>query len=145
MPAPTLIEYFVLDVPNVTANSTFAGVFKSLTGLEVSYDVHEYREGGNNEFVHHLPGRVHYPNLVLSWGLTNSDLLQQWFFQTHAQAQLQQVTIALAIREGGSVSEPRKWTFADAFPVRWSGPGFQTGTEDWSETLEIAHSGMKLA
>ncbi len=144
MATPTLIEYFLLDVPNVSQSSSFAGAFRSLSGLDVSYEVLEYREGGNNEFVHHLPGRVHYPNLVLSWGLTNSDLLQKWFFQTREQAQLQQVTVSLAIREGASVAEPRKWTFADAFPVRWSGPSFEAGSEGWGETLEIAHSGLKL-
>ena len=26
------------------------------TGLELTFDVYEYHEGGNNEFVHRLPG-----------------------------------------------------------------------------------------
>jgi phage tail-like protein len=144
MATPTLLEYFLLDIPNVSQNGSLAGVFKSLSGLDVSFEVLEYREGGNNDFVHHLPGRVHYPNLVLSWGFTKSDLLQKWFFETQSRARLQQVTVSLAVREGASLSERRKWTFADAFPVRWSGPSFEAGSEGWTETLEIAHSGLKL-
>ena len=27
----------------------------------MEFDVFEWAEGGNNEFVHHLPGRVRYP------------------------------------------------------------------------------------
>ena len=41
----------------------------------------EYAEGGNNDFVHRLPGRLHYPNLVLSWGLVSSEILLQWFWR----------------------------------------------------------------
>ena len=33
-------------------------------GLELGFDVYEYQEGGNNDFVHHLPGGLRYPNLV---------------------------------------------------------------------------------
>jgi phage tail-like protein len=139
-----LIEYFLLDVPNVSNSGSLAGMFKHLSGLDISYDVLEYREGGNNDFVHHLPGRVHYPNLVLSWGCCDDDLLQKWFLQTHEQAQLQEVTVTLITTDEGSVSEARKWTFADAFPVRWSGPTFDVDSAVWTETLEIAHSGLKL-
>lgn len=144
MPATNLIEYFILDVPNVSENGSLAGMFKHLSGLEVSYDVLEYREGGNNDFVHHLPGRIQYPNLVLAWGCTDDDLLQKWFMQTHEQAERQEVTVTLIVTEGGAVTEPRKWTFADAFPVRWSGPTLDVDSPVWTETLEIAHSGMKL-
>jgi phage tail-like protein len=144
MAEPALIEYYLLEIPNVSERGALAGRFRTLSGLDMSYDVLEYHEGGNNEFVHHLPGRMQYPNLVLSWGLTDSDLLQQWFLQTRAKAQREPVTVTLAISDGTNVVEPRKWTFADAFPVRWSGPSFDAGTSEWSETLEIAHTGLKL-
>jgi hypothetical protein len=41
----------------------------------------------------------------------------------------------------------RKFTFADAYPVHWSGPVLHSNAADpetWGETLEIAHSGLKL-
>jgi phage tail-like protein len=105
----------------------------------------EYAEGGNNDVVHHLPGRVHYPNLVLSWGMTFDDLLQQWFFKTHVQAELQPVTITLHTVKGDVTRDGRQFTFADAYPVRWSGPNLSNDSPDlWSETLEIAHSGLQL-
>ena len=87
MPTAPLLHYVVVEVPNITPNTAFLGIFKGLTGLEINYDVLEYREGGNNDFVHHLPGRMRYPNLVLSWGIVSDEILLQWFMATHQQAQ----------------------------------------------------------
>jgi phage tail-like protein len=142
---PTLLHFVTLDVPNITEKSSFLGIFRSLSGLEISFEVLEYAEGGNNDFVHHLPGRVHYPNLILSWGVTFDPLLQQWFFKTHVKADLQDIVLTLHSQKGDVTSDVRKFVFADAYPVRWSGPSLAGGGSDgWSETLEIAHSGLKL-
>jgi phage tail-like protein len=147
MPPSTFVHYVVLEIPNITQNSSFLGIFRGLTGLDVSFDVLEYREGGNNDFVHRLPGRMIYPNLTLSWGLVNDEALLQWFMQTHTQAQTQEITLTLTTSAGGQSNNVRKFAFTDAFPVRWSGPQLQATAADpetWGETLEIAHSGLKL-
>jgi phage tail-like protein len=140
------VHYVVLEIPNITQNSSFLGVFKGLTGLEINFDVLEYREGGNNDFVHRLPGRMSYPNLTLSWGLVNDEALLKWFMQTHSKALSQEITLTLTSAKGDNTNI-RKFTFTDAFPVRWSGPQLQADYADpetWGETLEIAHSGLKL-
>lgn len=147
MSPSTFVHYVVLEIPNITQNSSFLGIFKGLTGLDVSFDVLEYREGGNNDFVHRLPGRMIYPNLTLSWGLVNDEALLQWFMQTHTQAQTQEITLTLTTSAGDLSNNVRKFAFTDAFPVRWSGPHLQATAADpetWGETLEIAHSGLKL-
>jgi phage tail-like protein len=107
----------------------------------------EYREGGNNDMIHRLPGRLHYPNLVLSWGLVQDEDLLKWFGATHTQAQPQEITLTLTTARGSTSAPQRKFTFVDAFPVRWSGPQLGADSHDpqsWGETLEIAHSGLKL-
>ena len=122
-------------------------IFKGLSGLEVSFEVLEYREGGNNDFVHRLPGRVTYPNLVCSWGLVNDATLLQWFMKTHDQAQPQEMTLTLTAKQGDLTETARKFTFADAIPVRWSGPQLlsdNNNPQTWGETLEIAHSGLTM-
>jgi phage tail-like protein len=146
MPPAAFVHYVVLDVPNISADTSFVGIFKGLSGLEVNFDVLEYREGGNNDYVHRLPGRMQYPNLVLSWGLVSSDTLLKWFMQTQAQAQLQDITLTLTAAKGDVSKDVRKFAFGDAFPVRWSGPQLMSDSHDpetWGETLEIAHSGLK--
>jgi phage tail-like protein len=145
--APTFVHYVVLEVPNITANTAFAGMFKGLEGLEVWFDVLEYAEGGNNDFVHRLPGRMRYPNLRLSWGMVSDDILLKWFMATHTKAETQEITLTLTARKGDTSRDIRKFIFADAFPVHWSGPILHANAADpetWGETLEIAHSGLKL-
>ena len=147
MAPPKFVHYVILEVPNITQNTAFAGLFKCMEGLEVWFDVLEYAEGGNNDFVHRLPGRMRYPNLKLTWGLVSDDILLKWFLATHVQAQSQEITVTLRTAKGDTSQDLRKFTFTDAFPVHWSGPLLHANAADpetWGETLEIAHSGLKL-
>jgi phage tail-like protein len=116
------------------------GMFMHCSGLEVTFDTYDYHEGGNNEFVHRLPGVMRYTNLVLTRGMTNEDALLKWLWATKTKAERKQVTLTL---NAGQAS--RTWTFADAFPVRWTGPQIDTSSHDIAtETLEIAHSGLQM-
>ena len=138
MPDQQLITsyLFKVTIPGIDE----IGYFSRCEGLELSFEVYEYREGGNNELIHRLPGALTYPNLTLSRGLTNQSALLKWFSQTQTEAQRKEVTLTLS---GGEVE--RSWTFAEAFPVRWVGPQITgDGTGVASETLEIAHAGLKL-
>ncbi len=142
MPPPSLTKVglatyvFVVKIPDIDT----IGFFSHCSGLELACDVYEYQEGGNNDFVHQLPGRLRYPNLVLSRGLTEEDALLRWFAATQTQAQRKEMTLTL-VRD----SVQRTWTFADAFPVKWTGPQLDSNDAGVAtETLEIAHSGLKV-
>lgn len=131
-----LTQSFVLSVPDIDT----IGQFSHCSGLEMSFEMFEYAEGGNNDYVHKLPGRLLFPNLLLTRGLTNSEALLQWFAQTKMQAQTKQ--ISLTVKNG---DQQRVFSFADAFPVRWTGPSFDASTVGLgTETLEVAHSGLTL-
>lgn len=132
-------HHFRLAIPGLTT----VGYFSVCTGLEMEVEVFQYAEGGNNEFVHNLPGRVRYPNLHLTHGLTDQDALQKWFWATRTKAELREITIELQSPDGRA---RRTWTFADAFPVKWTGPVVDAGSAEYgTESLEIAHSGLKGA
>jgi phage tail-like protein len=139
MPDPVLFpdHYFKISLPGIDI-----GMFRDCGGLSMEFDVFEWAEGGNNEFVHHLPGRVRYPYLTLGRGLTDQDALQQWFWQTRQQPELKEVTLELHTADG---AHSRAWVFADAFPIRWTGPSVATESAGMaSESLDIAHSGLKV-
>ena len=53
--------------------------FTECSGLEISTDVFEYKEGGLNEFVHKLPGRMKLSNVTLKRGFAVSNGLYKWF------------------------------------------------------------------
>ena len=130
-------DIFKIELPG----SVTVGHFSRCEGLEMSFEIFEYAEGGNNEFAHKLPGRLIHPNLTLSRGLTDSDALLKWFAQTKTKAQTGDITLTVR-----SADHTRTFAFHDAFPVRWTGPSFDANGAAvfGNETLEIAHSGLVL-
>ena len=42
------------------------GTFTQIEGIEAEYEIEEYLEGGQNDFVHRLPIRRRYQNLRLT-------------------------------------------------------------------------------
>src|SRR4029079_17931769 len=54
------------------------GAFSEVSGLQVETEVEEYREGGQNEYLHKLAGPSKYANLVLKRGLTDVGTLWSW-------------------------------------------------------------------
>src|SRR3954467_2115047 len=119
------------------------GTFRECTGHSMEFDVFEWAEGGNNEFIHHLPGRLRYPYLRLESGLTEDGAMQKWFWATRQKAELKEITVELQSQDA---SKTRSWTFADAFPIKWSGPTIAAASAAMSEeVIEIAHSGLKMS
>ena len=126
----------------VSVSGLAIGTFKSCSGLMMRFEVFDWAEGGNNEFIHQLPGRLQYPNLILEAGLTDDDAIQKWLWQTRTQPELKEITIELQSQDG---KNRRAWTFADAWPVSWSGPTIAAASSGMGEEmLEVAHSGLKM-
>ena len=50
----------------VTIDGLLLGDWTKCDGLSIEYDVTEYREGGENGFVHRLAGRAKYTNIKLT-------------------------------------------------------------------------------
>jgi len=117
------------------------GYFNEVSGLNAEIDTLTYNEGGNNEFVHRLPTRVKYPNLVLKRGVTASADLEKWFQQSHIGADRTSVTITMLTEHGDRL---RTWSFVNAFPIKWTGPSFNVQQNQLAtEAIEISHDGIK--
>lgn len=125
------------------------GLFGEISGLEVTVETVTYHEGGENGFVHKLPGRLTWPHIVLRRGITNSDVLFSWLNKTAGsgfeanQNKLTRTTAAITLLASDG-TRLRSWTIQGAFAVRWSGPrlSVHTGGEGATEELEIAHHGF---
>jgi phage tail-like protein len=117
------------------------GRFRECTGIGLEIETKEYMEGGSNDFVHKLPTRVKYPNIVLKRGVTYEDELLKWVWATRTQAEQVEMTISLM---GPGSSTVRTWAFLNAYPVKWTGPTLNAGSNQIAtETLEIVHNGMR--
>jgi phage tail-like protein len=133
----------------VEVDGSRIGRFTEVSGLEVSVGVETHEEGGENSFVHHLPGRMSWPNLVLKRGVTWDDNLLTWFHMTTGEAfategKVTRTTAAVTMLSSTG-KRLRAWNLKDAIPVRWSGPTFAaTAEEQPTEELEVAHHGFDV-
>jgi len=137
---PALSLRFDVVVDGV-GGSTQLGTFTACQGLAAEYEVMEYPEGGENGFVHRIPGRLRYPNLVLSRALdASSGTVAAWFAE---QQQGVQRTTAVVTAYDTAGQRVASWSLRDVCPVRWSGPVFNAaGSGVATETLELAHHGF---
>lgn len=116
------------------------GKFAECSGLAVEYEVTDYNEGGNNDYVHRLRGRMRYPNVTLKRGVTNEDALLTWFYAVEKSAKRPPLAIHLLDSLGSPL---RSFSLTAAMPVRWTGPTVSaSGSSAASESLEIAHLGF---
>jgi phage tail-like protein len=124
------------------------GVFSQVSGLEVRVDVATYQEGGENGYVHNLPGRMTWPHVVLRRGITDSDALFTWVNKTSGGGfsannnSLTRSTGAITVI-GSDGTRLRAWELQGVFAVRWTGPNFDaSSTQSLFEELELAHHGF---
>jgi phage tail-like protein len=126
------------------------GQFAEVSGLEVSIDTEDILEGGQNSFVHKMPGRMTWPNITLKRGVTRQDNLLAWLNASSGETfaangnKLTRKTAAITLvdRTGKRL---RSWDFDDAYPVKWSGPTFAADSADApTESLEITHHGFRV-
>ena len=135
MPEPVGGLAFKITIDGVTV-----GRFSECSGLTVEIEVTEHQEGGLNDFVHKLPSRIKYPNLVLKRGITEEAALMDWFFKISQEDERPTVYVDLVGPDGRRV---RTWSFAAALPVKWDGPTLNAGANEIAtESLEITHQGL---
>jgi phage tail-like protein len=135
---PACRFYVQIATPQSGAGGAAQAVFNEVSGLQVEMQVTEYEEGGQNDFVHRLPGRLRVGNVTLKRGLTRSAEFLKWCMRPERR----NLTISLFDVDGQPVTH---WHFADAYPVKWSGPQFAAdGTAVALETIELAHKGLTV-
>ncbi|MCL3860419.1 phage tail protein [Actinotalea sp. K2] len=122
-------------------SNTSLGVFTGCQGLSAEFEVLEYAEGGQNGYVHRLPGRLRFPNLVLTRGLdASSAAVAAWF---HGQRDKVGRTTAVVTAYDAAGQAVVSWSLRDVCPVRWTGPAFSASSGQVAiETLELAHHGF---
>ncbi len=130
-------NHFVLEISGLAI-----GAFREISGLQMEREILEYPEGGRNDVVHKLPGRVKYPNLVLKRGVTDQDELVRWFWNAQTGLDLKDVIVKLV---DPSTAIMRTWAFRQAYPVKWIGPTLNAGSDSAAtEQLELAHGGLAM-
>jgi phage tail-like protein len=117
-------------------------VFAEISGLQVETEVFEYAEGGNNGYIHRLPGPIRIGNITLKRGLAGSDELFKWYLRI-INGKLDERHNLSVLIYSPSGEELQRWNFIKAYPVRWVGPTLDANNSMVAiETFELAHAGL---
>lgn len=129
----------------VEMKSIVVAEFKECSGLRLERSVEPVEEGGVNDRVHQLPGRNKYSNIVLKYGVMQTDELWKWYQEGLLDGKVKRINFTILLRNvKGEVV--KRWSVEDAFPVKWEGPSLNVeGNQVAIETLEIVHHGLKLS
>lgn len=127
----------------VEVDGVAQAVFTEAGGLQMETEVMEYQEGGNNGYVHRLPGRVKASNLTLKRGMTGSHEFYTWLADVGSgKITRRNLSVIMYDVEGNELA---RWNLINAYPVKWLGPQFNAREASAAvETLELAHDTVNL-
>jgi phage tail-like protein len=92
--------------------------FQSVSGLSVEYEYEDYKEGGENRFVHKLPVRTKYADLVLKRGMLTDSEVIKWCLAAFRDREFNPSDIDIILMN--EKGEPlRTWSIAHAIPKKW--------------------------
>jgi len=135
---------FYVEVGPTKGTSQFQAVFTEVSGLQVEMQVTDYEEGGENNFVHHLPGRLKVGNVTLKRGLVRSNEFLKWCMDAALVKPMDRRNISVVLFDQGGAPVLR-WNFQRAFPVKWVGPSLTADSSTMAiESVELAHEGLTV-
>jgi phage tail-like protein len=117
------------------------GNWSKCDGLSVEYEIFEYKEGGENTYVHRIPGRAKYQNIKLSRPINaDSKQVASWIAKMKQQVTRDTAEISALDSEGNAITT---WNLEGVYPVKWTGPSLDiSNSQVASESLELAHNGF---
>jgi len=120
---------------------TNLGTWQKCSGLAMEFETEDYRQGGNNAFLHRLPKGAKFTNLTLVRPVDKSTPeVARWLASVGERMERSTAEIAVLDPAGEEVA---KWSFTGVFPVKWTGPTLDVGqNQAATETLELAHHGF---
>ena len=128
----------------VTPGDHDLGTWAQVQGLQVKWEVGEYRAGdqGNARWI--LPGKTTYqPVKLIRAACDDSKKVQTWLSETSHKHKTHEVTINLFDTVYKAGEEIISWTLENALPSSWEIAGFDAGASKVAlETLTFEHTGF---
>lgn len=117
------------------------GAFTQCDGLACEVAIEQREEGGNNLFIHQLPGRMKFTNIKLTRPINgDTEKVARWLAGMTNEVKRTNAEIAALNSEGKTVAS---WSFMGVIPVKWTGPQLSVDSPKVAtESLELAHHGF---
>lgn len=137
-----------IETPKIGGKSWKAStwfVVRSISGLVQIIDTQDVWEGGASGLYHTLPGKKHWPTLVLQGVVAKDD---KSFFEWFANVKIGTIGLSRAnghihLKQGGNNTALASWDFIGAFPIKYTGPSLDTHSTLLAfETIELTHQGL---
>jgi len=134
-----LANRFVVSMSGKSAYDL--GSWSKAEGLDVAWDIAEYRmgDGGNDRL--YFPGNTKYTNVKLIRGVSEeTQKVKDWLNKNSWEMDVFEGSIQLFTTAAKKVTE---WTLRDVMPAKWSITSFDAGASQVAmETLELVHRGF---
>jgi phage tail-like protein len=137
MTDPAITVCFVVKIDDKNFGS-----FITCDGLGIEIAVEKREEGGNNDYVHQLPGRMSYTNIKFTRPIdSDSAKVAEWMAKM-AATQIKRHTATIEARTADD-HVVCTWNLHGVIPVKWTGPQFGVDSPKVAtESLELAHHGF---
>ncbi|BCB88710.1 phage tail protein [Phytohabitans suffuscus] len=125
----------------ITPGDYDLGGWAQVSGLDVSWDVAEYRAGDAGNHRWFFPGLTKYSMVKLTRAACADSLkVKEWLDKTSKQHQPGLVVVTL---RDANQKDVMTWELKHAYPARWSVTGFEAGASKVAaETLDVVHVGF---
>ena len=117
--------------------------FSECSGLDAVLDTQEYREGGQNTFVHRFPSRMTHNALTFRGGIVDR-AVWDWFDGT-LRGSFERRSGSVAVLDPTGTTVAAQWQFKGAFPTKWRGPDLNAAQSQVAlQSFELMHEGLTL-
>jgi phage tail-like protein len=124
----------------VQLGDNILGWFTECGALTIERELKPQPEGGVNDFIHQLPGRLKRLNITLKHGLAGNELWT-WFQQGLYDAKIETRNISIVLYDG-TLAEVRRWDLIDVYPAKWNGTTLNSAKQEvFIESVEFAYAG----
>jgi phage tail-like protein len=151
---PPLTHNFLISLLDTSSSGSLAGSialsfaldvvlggFSECSGLEMSMQPEEYKEGGQNGCTLKFPSRVTWGNIILKRGIGAWPALWDWHYgYATGEGKRRDGVITLV----NDMHLPTNiWFFSRGLPVKYTGPTLNASQNTVAvESIEIAHEGI---
>lgn len=117
------------------------GGFSECSGLEMSMEAEEYKEGGFNGATRQFPNRVKWSKVTLKRGFGTGTSLWDWHYG-YVEGRGRRRDVLIVMLDHAHLPS-QTWYVQRALPVRYQGPAMNASQNAVAiESLELVHEGV---
>lgn len=134
---------FSLTITDHTGKVWSLGQWGKVEGLDVTWDLPDYRAGDQGNQRWYFPGNTKYTSVKLSRARNaDSATVKQWL-STNDSRFKSSSTGVITLRRTTDGATLHTWTLVNVMPKRWNIASIDAGSSNvMVETLELAHQGF---